>query len=134
MLMILLGLLIGIASGYVQFLLLYNFITTVTGGKSSSKTVIFAITQFLFPFAILVLCGFFLRDVLMWVGIGMGSSLIISAGIKFYIVSKSNKNAKSAKSSKTKKSGKSNKSDSNDKTAKKTKSTKSKKSGKTKKK
>gem|GEM_PF-1112258 len=100
MLEIIIGLLIGIASGLVQFVLLYKFITTVTGGKVGGKTVIFAITQFLFPFAILVLCGLFLTDSLMWVGIGMGASLIISACIRFYLVSKAGKDVKTGKKAK----------------------------------
>jgi len=92
---ILLSVFIGIVTGVVQFYLLYKFVTTVTGGKSGSRTVIFAITQFLFPFAILVLCAFLLPDSLMWVGIGAAASLIISAVIKFVFVSKVDKKGSS---------------------------------------
>jgi len=125
MLDIVLGLIIGIASGLVQFILLYKFITTVTGGKMGSKTIIFAVTQFLLPFTVLLLCGFFLPDSLMWVGIGMASALIISSGIRFYIYAKSDKNTKSSKDSK---SGNKSKSEKRDKSAKNDKSIKSDKS------
>ena len=111
MLDIILGLIIGIASGFVQFALLYKFITTVTGGKMGSKTVIFALTQFLFPFTVILLCAFFLPDGLMWAGIGMGVSLITSAGVRFYIYAKSDKNKKTLKGSKSDKKSKSVKSD-----------------------
>jgi len=86
-----LGFLIGIASGVVQFFLLLKFTTAVTGGKINGKVAIFAITQFLFPFAVLLLCAFFLNEKLMWVGIGMAAALIISAVIRFLTVSKSKK-------------------------------------------
>ena len=127
MLDIVLGLIIGIASGLVQFILLYKFITTVTGGKMGYKTVIFAVTQFLFPFAVLLLCGFFLTGSLMWVGIGMAASLIISAGIRFYIYAKSDKSSKSSKKSKSEKNDKATKKTKSDKKNNRKKSSKSKK-------
>ena len=85
---IVIGLIVGIITGIIQFYLLSKFVTTVTGGKSGSKTLIFALTQFLFPFAILIICAFLIGDSLMWVGIGIASALIIGAVIKFVIVSK----------------------------------------------
>ena len=139
---IIIGLIIGIASGFIQFLLLYNFVTSVTGGNTGRKTVIFAITQFLFPFAVLLMCGLFLTDTLMWVGIGMGASLITSAIIKFFIIGKSDNIRKSTKKSKSttnekpkkSKSATNNKHDKNAKSTKSAKSAKSKKSSKSKKK
>ena len=86
-----LGLFIGIASGVVQFFLLLKFTTSVTGGKVSGKTVIFAVTQFLFPFAVLLSCALFLNVNLMWVGIGMAAALVGSAIVKFVILSKKDK-------------------------------------------
>jgi len=80
---ILLSILIGIITGVIQFYLLYKFVTSVTGGKSGIRTLIFAITQFLFPFAVLVICAFLLTDNLMWIGIGAAASLIICAVIRF---------------------------------------------------
>ena len=88
---IIIGLLIGIAAGVVQYILLFKFITSITGGKASSKTVIFAITQFFFPFVILVLCALFWDTSLMWIGIGMAAALIVSAIIKSVFISKSAK-------------------------------------------
>ena len=82
------SLLIGGATGVVQFFLLYKFVTSVTGGKTGTKTIIFAVTQFLFPFAILVICAFLLPDSLMWVGIGVAAALITCAIIRFVKVSK----------------------------------------------
>ena len=128
MLEIIIGLLIGIVSGFIQFLLLYKFITSVTGGKGISRIIIFAITQFLFPFIILLLCGFFLTNSLMWIGIGMGASLIISAGVRFYIYAKSDKNTKPSKDKKSEKKSKSEKSDKSTKKDKAKKSSKKKKS------
>jgi len=85
---IILSIFIGLVTGVVQFFLLFKFVVTVTSGKSGSKTVLFGITQFLFPFAVLVVCAFLLRDTLMWVGIGAAASLIICAVIKFVFASK----------------------------------------------
>jgi len=96
--LILLSIFIGLVTGVVQFYLLYKFVTTVTGGKSGQRTILFAITQFLFPFAVLVVCAFLLRDTLMWVGIGAAASLITSAVIKFFILTDADKkNSKKSK-------------------------------------
>jgi len=109
------GLLIGIVTGVLQFLLLFKFVTSVTGGKFGSKTVMFAITQFLFPFAVLVVCAFLISDSLMWVGIGIASALIICAVVKFVFASKLGKSNnkktdnKSEKKQKTKPDNKSKK-------------------------
>ena len=98
---IILSIFIGIVTGFIQFLLLYKFVTSVTGGKQGIKTLIFAITQFLFPFAVLLLCAFLLTDNLMWIGIGTAASLIASAIIKFLFIPKKDKKTK--KGSKKKK-------------------------------
>ena len=92
MLSIILGIFIGLIAGVVQFYLLFKFVRSVTGGKFSNKTVLFAITQFLFPFAILVICAFLLPDSLMWVGIGMASALIGCAIVRFVFAPKFEKN------------------------------------------
>ena len=100
---IILSIFIGVVTGVIQFYLLYKFVTSVTGGKSGSKTAIFAITQFLFPFAVLVICAFLLTDNLMWIGIGAAASLIISAIIKFILTPKfENKTNKKAGNKKNK--------------------------------
>jgi len=100
---ILLSLLIGIVTGVIQFYLLYKFVTSVTGGKQGIKTLIFAITQFIFPFAVLLLCAFLLTDNLMWIGIGAAASLIISAVIKFFLVPDFGKKSKDKSNKKTSK-------------------------------
>jgi len=86
---IILGLLIGVATGIIQFFLLKKFTGAVSMGRITNKTVIFAITQFLFPFAILVICAFLLPGNIMWVGIGIGAALITCAVIKYINVFKS---------------------------------------------
>jgi len=83
-----LGLFIGVISGTVQFFLLSKFTGTITKGKLTNKTVLFALTQFLFPFAVLVVSAFFMPDSLMWIGIGMGAALLTSAIVKFVISSR----------------------------------------------
>jgi accessory gene regulator protein AgrB len=79
---------VGIATGVVQFFLLYKFVTSVTGGKAGIKTLIFAITQFLFPFVILLICAFLLPGGLMWLGIGAAASLVTCAIVKFVFMNK----------------------------------------------
>ena len=96
--------LIGLATGAVQFFLLYKFVTTVTGSKVSNKTIIFALTQFLFPFAVLVICAFLLPHSLMWVGIGIGVSLVTCAIIKFLVKPKKKDLTKAEKKKLKKKS------------------------------
>ena len=83
-----LGLVIGAIAGTVQFFLLSRFTGAVTKGKVNNKTIIFALTQFLFPFAVLVACAFFIPDSLMWAGIGMGGALVISAVTKFILTTR----------------------------------------------
>jgi len=87
----LLGFVIGAVSGTVQFFLLSKFTGFITGGKSGKKTILFAVTQFLLPFAVLVLCAFLLSDELLLVGIGMAAALIVCAAVRFFIVSRASK-------------------------------------------
>jgi len=85
---IIIALLIGLATGAIQFFFLFKFVTNVTGEGIGKKTVLFALTQFLFPFAVLVICAFLLPHNLLWVGIGIAAALIASAVIRFLRVSK----------------------------------------------
>jgi len=85
---IVIGLLVGIAAGVIQLFLLFKFVVTVTGGKGGGKILLFGLTQFLFPFAVLIICAFLIGDSLMWVGIGIASALILGAVIKFVLASK----------------------------------------------
>ena len=84
-----LGFFIGVVAGIVQYFLLTKFTGAVSKGKMTGKTVIFMVTQFLFPFAVLILCALFIVDSLMWVAIGIASALIICAVAKFIITSRS---------------------------------------------
>jgi len=87
-----LGFIIGAVSGVIQFFLLAKFTGAVTKGKISGKTVLFVITQFLLPFAVLFICAILLGvEALMMVGIGIAAALIISALVRFFMVSKSSK-------------------------------------------
>jgi len=81
---------IGVIAGVIQFLLLQLFTGTLSKskGKVSGRSVLFALTQFLFPFVVLVACAFLLVDSLMWVGIGMASALIICAVTRFIITAR----------------------------------------------
>ena len=86
-----LGVSIGVVAGVIQFFLLMKFTGAVTGGKFNKKTVLFAITQFLLPFAVLLICAFFLEGELLLVGIGIASSLVLCAVVRFIMVSKAKK-------------------------------------------
>ena len=92
-----LGIIIGIVTGVAQYFLLLKFTTAVSGGKFSKKTVLFAVTQFLLPFTVLLLSAFLLgeeilgRNFLMWIGIGIVAALIICAVVKFLLISKATK-------------------------------------------
>jgi len=86
-----LGFVIGAVSGTVQFFLLSKFTGAVTGGKSGKRTVLFAVTQFLLPFAVLLSCAFLLSDGLLLVGIGMAAALIVCAAVRFFITSRAAK-------------------------------------------
>ena len=88
MLNIIIALFTGLATGAIQFFLLFKFVTNVTGEGIGKKTVLFALTQFLFPFAVLVICAFLLPENLLWVGVGIAVALITSAVIRFISVSK----------------------------------------------
>ena len=86
-----LGFIIGAVSGAVQFFLLSKFTGSLTGGKFGKKAVLFAISQFLLPFTVLLLCAFLLSDKLLLVVGGMAAVLIGSAVIKFIITSRTAK-------------------------------------------
>jgi len=83
------GLIIGVISGIIQFILLSKFTGAITKGKVSNRTLLFALTQFLFPFAVLVVTAFFISDGLMWAGIGMGGALVTCAIAKFFLTPRS---------------------------------------------
>ena len=88
---VMLGFVIGAVSGTVQYFLLSKFTGSVTGGKFGKKGVLFAITQFLFPFTVLFISAFFLSAELLMIGIGMAASLVVCALVRFFMVSKAGK-------------------------------------------
>ena len=88
MLNIFIALAVGLVTGAIQFFLLFKFVNNVTGDGIGKKTLLFALTQFLFPFAVLIICAFLLPDNLLWVGIGIAAALIVFAVVRFVRVSK----------------------------------------------
>ena len=75
----LLSLIIGIATGILQFMMLAMFTKAIASGVLSIRTVVLGICQFLIPLAVLLLCAFLFSDALLWVAIGMVAALVISA-------------------------------------------------------
>lgn len=81
--MTVIGFIIGIIAGFVQFLMLFKFTSSVTGGGFSGKSVIYAVIQFLIPLAVLLLCAFVFRELLLPTAIGITVSLVSGAIIRF---------------------------------------------------
>ena len=79
----LLGLIIGAASGFLQFWMLAKFTKAVTGGALDKKAVILGVCQFILPLAVLIGCAFLLNDSLLWAAAGIAGALIICALAKF---------------------------------------------------
>ena len=82
---LLIGLIIGVVSGVVQFLMLAKFTQSVTGGAFDKKTVFLAVFQFFLPAIVLLGCAWLLRDSLLWAGIGMTASLIACALVRHFL-------------------------------------------------
>ena len=82
---VLIGLILGAASGVVQFWLLALFTRAVTGGGLDRRAVFLGVFQFFLPFAVLVGCAFLLRDALLWAGVGMAVSLSLLALIRYVV-------------------------------------------------
>jgi len=85
------GFLVGAVTGVVQFFLLSKFTTNATGGKSPSKTVLFALTQFLLPFSVLLISAFLLDGNILPIGIGIAAALIVCAVVKYLIYTRTTK-------------------------------------------
>ena len=79
----LLGLVIGVASGLLQFRMLAKFTRAVTAGVMNSKTVFFGASQFLLPLAVLLGCAFMLGDSLLWAAAGMVGVLVVCSFTRF---------------------------------------------------
>jgi len=82
----LLGFIVGAVSGVFQFWLLTVFTRSISKGEVSKKAILAAVTQFLVPMLVLLLCSWLLRRELLWAGIGIAASMITLALIKFAIV------------------------------------------------
>jgi len=85
-----LGFIIGAISGAVQFWLLSKFTGAITRNKDKVKrrTILFALIQFLMPFAVLVVVAFLLPGYLMLTAIGMAAALVVSAIVRYINASK----------------------------------------------
>lgn len=79
------GLFIGIVAGAFQFWMLSIFTKAITSGLFSTKSVLFGLLQFFLPLGVLIGIAFIRRQDLLWAGIGITGSLIISAIAKYFI-------------------------------------------------
>ena len=73
----LIGLLIGVISGAVQFWLLAKFSRAMTNDGLDKKALLIGICQFLIPFLVLALCAILLDDALIPAIIGMTLTLSV---------------------------------------------------------
>ena len=85
---VLIGLIIGAASGAVQFWMLARFTKAVTAGWLDKKTLLFGVCQFFLPLAVLLCFAFLFSDALIWAAIGMAAILISCSLVKFFILKK----------------------------------------------
>ena len=81
----LIGLVLGAASGVLQFWMLARFTKAVTDGGLDRKAVFLGVFQFFLPLAVLIVCAFLLRDSLLWAGVGMAGSLSLLALIRYVV-------------------------------------------------
>ena len=79
----LVGLIIGVVSGIVQYLMLTKFTKAVTGGTLGNMTVLLGVFQFFLPLVVLLVCAFVLTGALLWAAIGMAAALILCALARF---------------------------------------------------
>ena len=77
------GLIIGVVSGLLQFRLLTGFTRVVSCGGISHKAVFMGASQFLLPFIVLLGCAFVLGDSLLWAAAGMVIVLVVCSFTKF---------------------------------------------------
>ena len=77
------GLIIGAASGVLQFWMLAKFTKAVTGGGFDKITALLGVAQFFLPLAVLLGCAFLLNGALIWAAAAMAAVLVIASFIKF---------------------------------------------------
>jgi len=85
----LLGLIIGAASGVLQFWMLARFTKAVTGGGLDKKAVLFGVCQFLLPLVVLLGCAYLFYNALLWAAVGMIAVLVVCAVARFIFAKKS---------------------------------------------
>lgn len=86
-----LGLVIGAASGAVQFWMLLKFVNAVTGGILNTKAVLLGVFQFFLPLVVLLSCALLFPGSLLPAASGMAGALIICAVTRFLITIRSNR-------------------------------------------
>ena len=82
---VLIGLIIGVVSGVVQFWMLAKFTKAVTGGGLDKKAALFGVCQFLLPLIVLLGCAFLFYNALLWAAIGMIAVLVVCSTIRFLL-------------------------------------------------
>jgi hypothetical protein len=81
----LVGLLIGIVAGAFQFWLLSKFTKLISAGHISAKSIALGLLQFFLPMGVLIGMAFIIRQDILWAGIGITASLLISAVTKYVL-------------------------------------------------
>jgi len=81
--LVLFGLIIGAASGAVQFWMLSRFTKSVTGGALNTKAALLGVCQFLLPLLVLAGCALLFADGLLWAGVGMIGVIVSCALVQF---------------------------------------------------
>ena len=84
----LIGLIIGVVSGVLQYWMLVRFTKAVTGDGLDKKAVLFGVCQFLLPLVVLLGCAFLLSGSLIWAAIGMVVVLVSFSMSKFVFTKK----------------------------------------------
>lgn len=82
-----LGAILGIVGGALEYILLKRLATTATSGKETDTTVlIFNIfAQILLPVCVLLVCALLLREQLFSCGVAMAAALLIASTVNFII-------------------------------------------------
>ena len=79
------GLLIGVAAGVLQFWLLTKFVKGLTTGAVDISYILLGLVQFILPLGILVGVAFIRREDLLWAGTGIAGALIVGAVLKYIV-------------------------------------------------
>ncbi len=76
-----LGLILGLCCGVVQFIFLRRFVRSVSSG--GKPAVGLGILQLLLPAALLLGCAFFMPEDLVWAALGIVCPLILGSVVQF---------------------------------------------------